>query len=62
MFGTFREDWTVAQISEVKEFNAKRPTLIQSLVYWVASSMGLAGAEGMPDVEIDSASEVSREI
>ena len=45
MFGSFSEDWTSASISKQKDFDARDPGVMQSLVYWTASSMGLAGAE-----------------
>ena len=44
-FGSFSKDWTSARISEMKDFDVKEPNVMQSLVYWVACSMGLAGAE-----------------
>ncbi|KAF8587566.1 hypothetical protein K439DRAFT_1385698 [Ramaria rubella] len=43
MFGSFSDDWSSAHISEVKDFDAHAPSVMQTLVYWVASSMGLAG-------------------
>jgi hypothetical protein len=45
VFGSFSEDWTRVDISELKEFDATEPRVMQALVYWVACSMGLAGAE-----------------
>lgn len=35
----------------MKDFDAKEPNVMQSLVYWVACSMGLAGAEHVEKVE-----------
>lgn len=45
IFGSFSENWASANVSELKDFDATEPRVMQILVYWVACSMKLAGAE-----------------
>jgi len=48
MFGRFSNDWEDVDVSPVTEYNARDPTVMQTLVYWVAASMGIAGTSNMP--------------
>ncbi|KAF8512838.1 hypothetical protein BU17DRAFT_9479, partial [Hysterangium stoloniferum] len=48
MFGRFSNNWEDVDVSPVTEYNARDPTVMQTLVYWVAASMGIAGTSNMP--------------
>ncbi|KAF8587568.1 hypothetical protein K439DRAFT_1658990 [Ramaria rubella] len=42
VFGVFIKGWTTALISEVIRHTDEEPTVLQWLVFWIASSMGLS--------------------
>ncbi|KAF8587567.1 hypothetical protein K439DRAFT_1407360 [Ramaria rubella] len=50
VFGSFTEGFTAGQILDVKEHNAKEPTILECLVYHVASSIGLVTNFHLPQV------------
>ncbi|KAF8522828.1 hypothetical protein JB92DRAFT_3140913 [Gautieria morchelliformis] len=58
MFGSFSKDWTSARISEKRDFDVAKPNVMQSLVYWIACSMGLVGAEHPVEPPVETEREV----
>ncbi|KAJ7057040.1 hypothetical protein C8F01DRAFT_341600 [Mycena amicta] len=50
VFGVFSAAWTAAFVSEVCEFNSHSPTIVQWLIFWVASAMRLEGWQRIPKV------------
>ncbi|KIJ54873.1 hypothetical protein M422DRAFT_240961 [Sphaerobolus stellatus SS14] len=52
LFGKFSNDWLSVNVSETMEYNSKDPNVMQAAVYWVASSMGLAGTSRMIPVRV----------
>lgn len=42
--------WTAAFITEIVEFNAYSPTVVECLAFWVASAMSLPGCSQVPQV------------
>jgi hypothetical protein len=42
--------WTRAWITDIIEFNDARPTVIETIIFWLASSLGMHGAFPVPEV------------
>ncbi|KAJ7275365.1 hypothetical protein B0H12DRAFT_1199468 [Mycena haematopus] len=50
VFGAFSGGWTAAFVSPVYAFNAVCPSVMEWLMFWVASAMRLKGCQGIPKV------------
>lgn len=61
VFGAFSPGRTRGFISEPKSFVERDPNVLETLTYWVASSMGLPGGFTLPTV-VELVSEVSKEL
>ena len=42
--------WTRAWITDIIEFNDVRPTVIETIIFWFASSLGMHGTFPIPEV------------
>lgn len=42
--------WTRAWITDIIEFNDTRPTVIETTIFWLASSLGMPGGFPIPEV------------
>ncbi|KAJ6548199.1 hypothetical protein DFH09DRAFT_629631 [Mycena vulgaris] len=52
VFGAFSEGWTIGFVSDVLQFDARDPTVLETLAFWVACAMRLPGWCGIPKVRI----------
>ncbi|KAJ7493138.1 hypothetical protein B0H11DRAFT_978733 [Mycena galericulata] len=50
VFGLFSEGWTIGFVSGVYQFDARNPTVLEILAFWVACAMRLPGWKGLPKV------------
>jgi hypothetical protein len=42
--------WSRAWVTNIIEFNDVRPTVIETIIFWFASSLGMPGAFTIPEV------------
>ncbi|KAJ7138226.1 hypothetical protein C8R44DRAFT_695354 [Mycena epipterygia] len=50
VFGAFSEGWTIGFVSGVYQFDARDPTILEVLTFWVACAMRLPGWCGPPKI------------
>ncbi|KAJ7079296.1 hypothetical protein B0H15DRAFT_518829 [Mycena belliarum] len=50
VFGVFSEGWTIGFVSEVMQFDAQGPTVLEALAFWIACAMRLPGCRSVPKV------------
>lgn len=50
VFGAFSQGWTVGFSRGILDRNCKYPTVLESLVYWLGSSIGVPGSWEIPEV------------
>ncbi|KAF9267773.1 hypothetical protein L218DRAFT_954968 [Marasmius fiardii PR-910] len=50
VFGRFSDRWTAAHISDVYEWDASSPTIIECLAFWIANAMNLTNNSPFPQV------------
>jgi hypothetical protein len=55
VFGVFSNGWTAAFVSPVYSHNSHDPSVIQLLLFWLCSAMGLPGGWVVPEIRIESA-------
>ena len=42
--------WTRAWVTDIIDFNGVRPSVIETIIFWLASSLGMSGAFTIPEV------------
>ncbi|OJA21622.1 hypothetical protein AZE42_01667 [Rhizopogon vesiculosus] len=55
VFGVFSNGWTAAFVSPVYSHDSHEPSVLQLLLFWLCSGMGLPGGWVVPDVRIEPA-------
>ncbi|GLB34980.1 hypothetical protein LshimejAT787_0205450 [Lyophyllum shimeji] len=50
VFGAFSEGWSTAFVTDVYSFDSCNPTIVECLLFWVASSMRIGGTASIPKV------------
>lgn len=55
VFGVFSNGWTAAFVSPVYSHDSHDPSVLQLLLFWLCSSMGLPGGWVVPEVRIEPA-------
>ncbi|KZT26223.1 hypothetical protein NEOLEDRAFT_1063653 [Neolentinus lepideus HHB14362 ss-1] len=50
VFGTFTKGWRRAFVSPIIDIRSKKPTVLECLVYWLASAVGVPGGWVIPEV------------
>ncbi|KAH7930801.1 hypothetical protein BV22DRAFT_1109016 [Leucogyrophana mollusca] len=55
VFGVFSEGWTAAFVSPVYSYDSHDPSVLEVLIFWFASAMGLPGGWQVPEVRIEPA-------
>ncbi|KAG2064635.1 hypothetical protein BDR04DRAFT_1034791 [Suillus decipiens] len=55
VFGVFSNGWTAAFVSPVYSHDSHEPSVLQLLLFWLCSAMGLPGGWVVPEVRIEPA-------
>lgn len=50
VFGAFSEGWSTAFVTDVYAYDSYNPSIVECLVFWVASAMRISGTASVPKV------------
>jgi len=50
VFGAFSEGWTHAWVTPVKRYDARNTTVVEALLYWVGTAIGIHGGWQIPEL------------
>ncbi|KAF8077972.1 hypothetical protein FPV67DRAFT_1404301 [Lyophyllum atratum] len=55
VFGAFSEGWSTAFVTDVYPYDSYNPSIVECLVFWIASAMRISGTASIPKVGDETA-------
>ncbi|OCH95517.1 hypothetical protein OBBRIDRAFT_720196 [Obba rivulosa] len=55
VLGAFSKAWSNGFVTRIHDFSESQPTILESLLYWIASAMGIEGSWQVPEVSNEPA-------